>query len=613
MCGICGIVDPDSPAEVEAVERMKGALVHRGPDAEGTWAGEGLAVGSRRLAVLDVTDAGTQPMVSADGRYRVVHNGEVYNYRELREELRSRGHGFTTGTDTEVVLAAFAEWGDACVQRFNGMWAFAIWDEERRRLFCSRDRFGVKPFYYAHAGRRLVFASEPGALRAAGVPMRPNLRIVRDYLARALVDHHHEDTFFEGVLRLPPAHNLVLDDGRLTVSRWWDVRGVAGDGDRVAAVRSTFLDAVRLRLRSDVRVGSALSGGIDSSAIVAAAAAVSATGGEGLEGVHDTFSAYFPGTRGDEREYARAVVEATRAAPHWITFDAPELVACLPEIVAAQGEPFSTSSMAAQWFVMREAARAGVTVMLDGQGGDEVFAGYPTYVGFRLADLLRGLRVRELARELAAQRRHQQLSAGAAAAGVARAVVPAPLKERLRPRASAELLGAELRGVSASPPAPPAPFRDTLRRHMHLILTRQGLPALLRYEDRNSMAHSIEARLPFLDYRLVELAFSLDGGDLIQRGVTKAILRRALGGDLPDAVRTRTDKVGFETPEADWLRGALGVLAAEVFASPEFRGRGFVDPAVAAARLRAQRDGSPAVRHEVWRMLCLELWARSAL
>ena len=613
MCGICGIVEAHAPPDVDAVERMKAALLHRGPDAQGTWAVGGVAIGSRRLAVLDVTDAGTQPMVTPDGRYRVVHNGEIYNYRELRDELRGLGHRFLTGTDTEVVLNAFAEWGDECVHRFNGMWAFAIWDEQRRRLFCSRDRFGVKPFYFTHTGPRLAFASEPGALRGAGVPMRPNLRIVRDYLARALVDHDPEETFFEGVRRLPAAHNLVLVDGRLTVTRWWDVRGIAAGGDPDTAVRSTFLDAVRLRLRSDVRVGSALSGGIDSSAIVAAAAAVSARAEEHLEGVHDAFNAYFPGTHGDERLYARAVVEASGATPHWVTFDAEELVSCLPQIIATQGEPFSTSSMAAQWFVMREAAKAGVTVMLDGQGGDEVFAGYPTYVGFRLADLLRALRLREFARELAAQRRLQQLTARVAAAGVARATFPRGLKQRLRPHASEALLGRDLRGLPASSPPPPGPFPDALRRQLHLILTRQGLPALLRYEDRNSMAHSIEARLPFLDYRLVELAFSLDGGDLIHRGVTKAILRRALGGDLPGAVRERTDKVGFETPEAQWLQGRLGAFAAEVFASPEFRQRGLVEPTVADARLRTQRDGSPAARHEVWRMLCLELWARAAL
>jgi asparagine synthase (glutamine-hydrolysing) len=613
MCGICGVVDLGAPAKLDAVERMKSALVHRGPDAHGTWADDGVAIGSRRLAILDITDAGTQPFSSDDGRYHLVHNGEIYNYREVRDDLTARGHRFATGTDTEVVLAAYAEWGDECVQRFNGMWAFAVWDRNRRRLFCSRDRFGVKPLYYAFDGRRLVFASEPQALREAGVTFRPNLRIVRDYLARALVDHESEDTFLDGVLRLPPAHNLVYVDGRLSVERWWNITGVVPEGDSVDAVRATFLDAVRLRLRSDVRVGSALSGGIDSSAIVSAASAIARRGGEDLQGVHDTFTAYFPGSRGDERPYAQFVVDATGVQPHWITFDGNELVDCLPKIVAAQGEPFSTSSMAAQWFVMREAARAGVTVMLDGQGGDEVFAGYPTYMGFRFADLLRTMRIREVVRELAAQRSVQDLSTGAAMAGAARAIAPVALKARLRGRGSEALLTDDLRGLPRAGARPPAPFQDALRRQLHFILTRQGLPALLRYEDRNSMAHSIEARLPFLDYRLVELAFSLDGGELLHRGVTKSILRQALGGDLPEAVRLRTDKVGFETPEAEWLRGPLGSFAAEVFASPEFRQRGFVQPAVAEARLREQRDGSPAARHEVWRMLCLELWAREVL
>ncbi|HVS85935.1 MAG TPA: asparagine synthase (glutamine-hydrolyzing) [Gaiellaceae bacterium] len=616
MCGISGVVALGRPAEVGLVEEMSARLAHRGPDGADVFAGDGCALGFRRLAILDLSSAGMQPFASADGRYRLVHNGEIYNYRELRPELESRGHAFRTGTDTEVLLAAFVEWGPAAVSRFNGMWAFAIWDTQERRLFASRDRFGIKPFYYALAGDRLLFASEPQAL-LAGVPARANGAAVRDYLAQGYLDHT-EETFFGGILRLPPAHSLTYDERGLRLDRYWQLeRRDPPAGDAAAQVRELFLDSVRLRLRSDVPVGTCLSGGLDSSAIVCAVDLLLRTEAENAAQVGDrqrTFTAFFEDPEKDERPFARAVVEQTRVEPHWITFDDRELVERIPEIVAAQGEPFGSTSQSTHWFVLREAKSSGLTVMLDGQGGDEIFAGYHGYFAAYYADLLAAGRIRLLRDELRAYGDLYGVGRARLAELVVRRFVPDRVRwfARGRARGGLPLVHPDLRG-GFTPERDGSPFPDRLRRLQQLILGTRGLPELLRYEDRNSMAHSLEARVPFLDYRLVELLFSLPGSMLLENGRTKAILRRALGDLLPPAVRERTDKLGFVAPEERFLRGALGDLAADVFASQSFRERGWADPAAAQRRLAQHRSGEITAGFELWRALNLELWARSYL
>ncbi|MDX6513080.1 MAG: hypothetical protein QOE36_2584, partial [Gaiellaceae bacterium] len=554
---------------------------------------------------------------SEDGRLRLVHNGEVYNYRELRAELEAKGHRFRSATDTEVILAAYREWGPTCVERFNGMWAFAIWDEAERRLFASRDRFGVKPFYYRFEGSRLVFASEPRAFRAdPATRLEPNPRAARDYLDQAYLDHS-EETFFAGILKLPPAHSLTLDENGLRLERYWRLEERdPPSGGAEEAVRELFLDSVRLRLRSDVPAGTALSGGIDSSAIAVSVDHLLRTEHENALAVGDrqkTFTAFFEVEGFDERPYARAVVERTGAEPHWITFGPDDLARDLPAILEAQGEPFGSTSIAAGWYVMREAKRNGVTVMLDGQGGDEVLAGYRAHLGFRLADLLAAGRVRELGAELAGARASH--SATALATTLSRPFAPDALTRavRSRTRGAGALVHPDLRSLPATPGGNGSPFPDRLRRHQQLILTQRGLPELLRYEDRNSMAHSIEARVPFLDYRFVELCFSLPADELIRRGRTKDVLRRALGDLIPPEVRERRDKLGFVTPERVWWRGGLGDLAGDVFSSRSFAHRGLVDAAAARRRLDRHRRGEVEAGMELWRALNVELWARSAL
>ena len=609
MCGICGIVGLGAPPETDAVEAMAAELDHRGPDGRGTFSAPGVALAFRRLAIIDLSEAGAQPFASEDGRLQLLHNGEIYNYRELRRELETAGHRFRSATDTEVILHAYIEWGESCVERFNGMWAFALWDENRQRLFCSRDRFGIKPFYYLQDGSRFVFASEPRAFRHA-TRLEASSGAVHEYLEQGYLDHL-EETFFSGVRRLPPAHSLVFDASGLRLSSYWQLEESEPPDDAAEEFGELFLDSVRLQLRSDVSVGTALSGGLDSSAVAVSADRLlrtEAENAEALGGRQRTFTAYFEQPGYDERPFAEAVVGQTQAEPTWVTFGASELVDDLPRIVEAQGEPFGSTSICAGWYVMRAAKAGGVKVLLDGQGGDELLAGYRAHFGFRLADLLVRGRLRELKAELAGT----QHGPVALAAAVARPFAPDGLVRAVRARTRGSLVHPELRGTTGAD-LDGSPFPDRLRRYQQLVLTRRGLPELLRYEDRNSMAHSLEARVPFLDHRLVELCFSLPPHELIRGGETKSVLRRALGDLLPVQVRERRDKLGFVTPEADWLRGPLGVLAADVFASQSLRERGFVDAPAARRRLERHRAGRLTAGMELWRALNLELWARAYL
>lgn len=612
MCGICGIVDFERPPVTSDVEAMCAAIAHRGPDGQQIFEDGDVALGFRRLAIIDLSEAGMQPLARRDGALQLIHNGEIYNYVELRAELEQKGYRFRTATDTEVLLASYEEWDTRCVEHFNGMWAFAIWDAPRRRLFCARDRFGVKPLYYRWAQGRFTFASELKAFHATQ-PVTPNRHLVFDYLTQGYIDHTSE-TMFEGIVSLPPAHRLVVDESGLRSERYWQLEPESAPADPTRAFRELFLDSVRLRLRSDVAIGTALSGGLDSSAVACTTSLLLRTHHDEAAAVGErqrTFTAYFEDSGFDERPYAERVVDRIDAEAHWISFTDRDLVDALPSIVYSQDEPFGSTSIVAQWFVMREAARAGIRVMLDGQGGDEVLAGYPAYRGARLADLLASARLARLSHELSAG--NDSMARELVAIG--RPFLPERLKWRLRARATGAdaLVGGALRDAARHPQLVDGPFRSRLWKTMYRILTQQGLPELLHYEDRNSMAHSIEARVPFLDYRLVELLFSLPPEMLFHRGVTKVVMRDALSDVLPPEVRDRRDKLGFVAPGGRFFRGALGDLAEEVFASQSFRERGFVDADRARSVLARHRSGEQEAGQELWRALNLELWAQAFL
>jgi len=610
MCGICGVVRFGRQAETVIVGRMADAIAHRGPDCGAVFAGEGVALGARRLAIVDPIARSHQPMTSTNGYLHIVHNGEIYNHRELRDHLKTRGHSFRTRCDTEVILAAYAEWGERCVERFNGMWAFALWDSKAQRLFCSRDRFGIKPFYYRVHGGRFSFASEIKAFRAdIDQALEANLPIVRDYLEFGNVDHT-DQTFFRGVYALLPAHNLVFDTRSLRIAPYWQLQPKdPPKGDVALAFRETFLDAVRLQTRTDVPIGMSLSGGLDSSILACATRKFRRSGRP------RTFTAWFNDAGMEERPYAQSVVDALDAEPHWISFSSGELVDALPSVVEAQDEPFNSCRMVTQWIVMKHARLAGRKVMLDGQGADEALAGYSHAAYHRFADLLGSGRLRTLARETAS---HRQISGNGlrqTLTGLARAFLPPNLENKIRARLirADAVVHSELRQVTVPVTTDAAPFGDRLRNHLARLMTSHSLPEIVHSLDRNSMAHGIEARVPFLDHRLIELAFSLSGDQIVSQGRAKMILRRALGDLLPEAIRTRTTKLGFPTPEARFFRESLGSMAADIFASRSFRERGWSHGAASNALLRRHRGGHVNGASELWRALNLELWARQFL
>jgi asparagine synthase (glutamine-hydrolysing) len=594
MCGIAGIVG-DAPAAA-TLERMAGTMAHRGPDGQGTWADERAGLAFRRLAIIDLHERSDQPMHL--GPWHLVFNGEIYNYRELRDELRAAGHRFATEGDTEVLLHAWAEWEEGALERVNGMFAFAIWHAERRELVCASDPFGEKPLYWAQDGDGLAFASDIRALLVA----RPDLGAARPealapYLGRGLMPPI-EDSFFAGIARLPGAHLLRLRGGRAEVRRYWEPGRVDVPRRYEAAVeglRELLVDSIRLRLRADVPVGTSLSGGVDSSAVVALSAR--------LAGDHrrHAFTARFPGFERDEWRYAEAVGRAAGVVEHHaVEPTGDDLLADLGELVRDHEEPVGSSSIYAQWRVMRLAHEVGVTVLLDGQGADELFGGYPGANGWALRSSGPAAALRGLAR-------------GADRGDVLRAFgsdrLPRWVARRYR-RSQATPYAAPAVADASARVLPPAidgdgPLaRELLRESLHT-----SLPQLLRYADRSSMAHSREVRLPFLDRRVAEYALSLPAGFLYRRGVTKAVLRDAVRGLAPDEVLARRDKVGFETPQARWLREPAWItLVRDVLLDPRALGRGLYAADAIEADAAAGRWRDPA---GIWRALNLELWLRA--
>jgi asparagine synthase (glutamine-hydrolysing) len=644
MCGIAGVAG-GSPDDLRAIRDMTAALRHRGPDDEGylladsrrrdacPFAGPDtrrdlglaalpdafdarfdLALGHRRLSIIDLGGGGHGPMASPDGRHWIVYNGEIYNYVELREELRGRGHAFRTASDTEVLLAAYAEWGEDLLPHLNGMWAFGLYDAARSTLFCARDRFGVKPFHYFWDGEVFAFASEiKGLLAHPRAPRCPDEHTVLDFLIAGAVEEG-ERTFFQGIRRLPGGQCLTLDLGRRTLSvrRWYALPDPEPRPAAEGEVGDLLRDAVRLRLRSDVDVGTCLSGGLDSSSLVALTARLRDGGGGGRL----SFSVLYPDAGIDESAFVSAVVEATDVDSRRVMPTAAELLHDLPALVHHQEEPFPSLAPYSQWRVMQLARDAGVKVLLDGQGADEVFAGYHYQLGPWLAEISRAegpLSALRAARAAAAAT-GRSLGFLLGLLAYHRLPVPSGLRERARARAATHgrlppgLLDPDWRRrVGPARSARHAP-RSSLKDERRAAILETSLPALLRYEDRNSMAFSVEARTPYLDYRLVERAQALPASDLIRDGWTKAILREAMAGVVPDPVRWRRDKLGFATPERRWLREIAPQVREWLGTGSRLRG-GRLEADGLAAWLAAP-DDELARRPGLWRLVSAELWLR---
>ena len=625
MCGIAGIVDFREPIDADVLATMRDTLAHRGPDSAGIWlrhrslSGPQVGLAHRRLAIVDCSPAGHQPMLDPSGQLVVSFNGEIYNYRELAAELTGRGHTFRTESDTEVLLAAYAEWGEVCVERFNGMWAFAIWDARRRRLFASRDRLGKKPFFYHWNGHQFIFGSEIKALLAhPAVACRTDDAALARYCATFALPAAG-GSMFAGIAQLSAAHSLSLDDqAQLTLRRYWQLdpsREVRfrTDAEYVERFRELFDDAVRLRLRADVSVGSSLSGGLDSSLIVGTIAAQRRASQAG--GAQRTFSARFPERPTfDEGHFIDQVVAHTGVSAATTIPRGDDLLANVRRLHLHQEEPFLSSSIFAQWQVMSLARSEETLVLLDGQGSDELLAGYAPHVAFHLADLIRGGHWLQAWREQRAISARQHACREHIADAEQRTQLLSwsflfeKLLKRGRETISRRLHPQQLAMPSESSAATTHRGGNRLWRRLFDDLTSRSIPLLLRYVDRNSMAFGVEVRNPFLDYRLVEFAMGLPNEQKLRDGWSKYVLREAGRGVLPEGVRTRTDKVAFITPEDEWLRGPLRDWGREALFSPRMRSLpGF--PAAKVERLWQQhQSGSHNLRQHLWPWLSLAEW-----
>jgi asparagine synthase (glutamine-hydrolysing) len=569
MCGIAGMLPLGDDAEwtgLERLRRMSDALAHRGPDDEGLWTDEspdskcGLA--ARRLAVTDPGPASAQPFRYMD-RYVVVHNGEVYNRRELKSILQKEGCPFRTDSDTEVVAAAYHRFGDSCVDRFDGMFAFAVWDERSKRLFCARDRFGEKPFFhhFDSSTRTLSFASEMKALWAAGIPRRMRPASMLHFLTLGITSHplFPELTFFEDVFQLPAAHTLTFGEGMEApvLKRYWDldketIRDIS-ETEAIAQFRRLLEESVRRRIPSDSPWGLMLSGGMDSSSIAALCNRIAVSVSSG-----GSFSASFPGFGKDESSIIRSVAEKTGFRPQLAVPDADGLLEHIGTIARHQEEPFGSAGVYAQWEVHRMAKREGVKVLLDGQGADEVLGGYTRYVHWHLQE-----RLRQVKREAVDEEARTLISNGflegwdwknrlaARFPGMAAAWLERKAGKKHRRNAD---IDPGFRDSHSGAGFIHKPLVRRLNDILYFDACMGALQTLLRYADRNAMSHGIEVRLPFLSHELVEFIFSLPSEWKIRGGWTKWILRQSLNDAISAEVSERKGKTGFEPPQADWMR-----------------------------------------------------------
>lgn len=569
MCGVAGGWWPQpSQAQTQLPEALQ-AMRRRGPDDQGFElypSNSGvLALGQVRLSIIDLSSAGHQPMHSRDERWVIVFNGEIYNYCELRAELHNLGYLFTSETDTEVLLAAWAQWGLGCLTKLVGMFAFSVYDRKVQTLTMVRDAFGIKPFFYSKTDEGFGFASEIPALKAL-LPSKPTLNWQRayDYLVHGDYDSQSA-TFLNGVLHLAPGHLIELDLSTGTLSepkRWWtpniEERSDLSFSQATEMVRERFLDNIRLHLRSDVPLGAALSGGVDSSAVVCAMRHI-----EPNLPIH-TFSFIASGSDVNEEHWVDRVNAHVGATPHKIHVTAQELATDLDDMIRSQGEPFGSTSIYAQFRVFKLAKEHGMTVTLDGQGADEMLAGYNGYPGQRIRSLLETGRINEAWDFLSEWSRWPGRSKMYGLKVLMGQLTEGPLYAALRringdQHRPAWLNEQVLRdgGVNLSYPSKTPELTMRGRRviaELAASLSQRGLNALLRHGDRNSMRFSIESRVPFLTTDFVDLLLSLPEQYLIApNGETKHVFRAAMRGIVPDDVLNRKDKIGFATPEKDWL------------------------------------------------------------
>lgn len=594
MCGIAGIISKNSAlVSMERLQKMTDAIKHRGPEGDGFWLNDSrnVGLGHRRLSIIDLSEDGTQPMHYLD-RYTITYNGELYNYIELRDDLKKKGYKFKSLCDTEVILASYAFYGTECLQHFDGMFAFALWDEQEQTLFCARDRFGEKPFYFINGTEEFLFASEMKALWPAESQKLVDNSMLLKYITIGLTQpaSNSFNTFYTGIYKLPRAHFLTLNlkevNSKLTyeIICYWDIDKESiikiREEDAIEQFQQLLATSVKRRLRSDVPLGTSLSGGLDSSSIVATLKELLPETSS-----QKTFSAVFPNFEKDESRQIKIVTEKFGLRSLTTTPTEADLIKDFEKLAYHQEEPFQSSSIYAQFKVYELARQHNVTVLLDGQGADETLAGYHKYYHWYWQELIAKGEWRLVGKEIS-----EAKALGANAEWNIKNYLAAYL-----PRLTAKQLEKKALGqvkkhsqithdfLSSSENKIEKPVVDRLNDILYFNTMQNGLEELLRYADRNSMAHSREVRLPFLNHELVQFVFSLPSHYKIKQGWTKWILRKAMDNNLPNEIVWRKDKVGFEPPQKQWMQNkqvqeliheakrklvAKGILKKEVLNKP---------------------------------------------
>lgn len=564
MCGIAGIIS-EKPFLVtrERLERMTQALAHRGPDGEAHWMHpEGhLALGHRRLAIIDLSPAGGQPMHCLN-RYTIVHNGEIYNYIELKEELLKKGYHFQTKTDTEVIVSAYDQFGENCLQHFDGMFAFSIWDEQEKKLFVARDRFGEKPFYYFTDKDQFIWASEMKALWAAGIERKRNDSMLLNYLALGWIQDPADPsrTFFSNIHSLSRGHSLVYhhESREIKITNYWDLdkeRQEKKDSleEWSDAFRKIFFESVDKRLRSDVPLGTSLSGGLDSSSIIAVISSL-----PNHPAVHHSFTCTMAGFEKDESEMAARVAKRFNLQSYTVSPVVDDFLNDFDQLLVHQEEPIGSASVFLQFKLMKLAKENGMKVLLDGQGADETLSGYSKYIHWYLQELIAKRNFKLMLREKRLFHSHHAsfnwdwknwMAAFLPAQAANRLEIKSLSKIKGNPAFQRHYVEANIERDSIF-----KPLVTKLNDILYFNTLSFGLEELLRYADRNSMAHGMEIRLPFLSHKLVELVFSAPSELKMKDGFGKYLLRRSMEKELPKEITWRRDKIGFEAPQEQWMQ-----------------------------------------------------------
>lgn len=626
MCGICGYsyADPARPVERSLLQRMNDAMYHRGPDSEGLYVHDNVGIAMRRLAIIDLV-TGNQPLANEDHTVWIVFNGEIYNYPELRPQLEARGHVFRTNSDTEAIVHLYEEYGTGCLQHLRGMFAFAIWDARQRRLFLARDRLGQKPLYYSRFDSALLFGSELKCLlNYPGMPREIDLEALHHYLSLQYIPDPW--TAFKGIHKLPPAHYLLWHDGQVQIRRYWDLAYVPQSQlsleEATCRLREVVTEAVRIRLLSDVPLGAHLSGGIDSSIIVGLMA-------ELTDQPVKTFAIGFNETHFNETPYARQVAQQF-GTDHYEFVLEPDALDVLPKMMGHFDEPFADLAAMPTWYLARM-TRQHVTVALNGDGGDEAFAGYRRYYGDQVAnayrmvpDLLRDGVLRQLLQRLPVQTnrpRATSLVEGLRqlthAASMTHAASKVRWDEYFSEAEKWNLYQDDVRQAMIGLPTAAlleevfgqAQASNRLDRTLYTDMHTYLPGALLPKVDRMTMAHALEARSPFLDHKVMELTASFPAAWKVRGRQTKWILRKTFADLLPPAVEKR-GKVGFMVPFGAWLRGTLYEPVYDLLLGPDAHLTHLLRREAVEQTVQAHMNGQADNASRVWALLSLETWLR---